>query len=188
MVMCGNKPQPVTRRQFALQVRRSGQALLLGLGLFAGMTAAADADTAANAGDNMAAQVASEPQIPDADAPPSRWAQPRYPGARILIDARGEVFIDDEPATTALLHEAFTNLTSYNGVVWYYRENPAQEPEGAVARAVDEVIGILTRYKLGVELFESGFPDPEAHRQTLENPPPRYSKHSTTSEAGDDKR
>ncbi|MEL7449583.1 MAG: hypothetical protein AAFN78_10255 [Pseudomonadota bacterium] len=126
--------------------------------------ALADEDTASDAGQ----------QEGDDAQPENRWATPRYPGARVFIDAAGGVFVDDEPATAELLHEAFTGLKRFNGVLWYARENPSTEPEGKVAEAVDQVIGILRDYRLAVELFEAGFPDPDEHWETLENPPPRY--------------
>ena len=127
------------------------------------------------AGDDTAAQGGSQASEAGGDAQPeNRWATPRYPGARVYIDATGDVFVDDEPATAELLHEAFSGLKRFNGVLWYARENPSQEPEGKVAEAVDQVIGILSDYRLAVELFEAGFPDPDEHWETLENPPPRY--------------
>lgn len=147
--------------------------------LATGASAALPVETAAD----VASAPAADTDQPDESEPASRWAVPRYPGARVFIDAQGAIFVDDEPATPALLHEAFSNLSRYNGVVWYYREHPSREPEGVVAAAVDEVIGILTGYKLAVELFEAGFPDPEAHRQSLENPPLRQNAGSPTADA-----
>ena len=153
--------------------------MIFGAGIFAWASSVADSGKAATGDSDV---VATSPE-PDEPAAESRWAQPHYPGARILIDATGGVFVDDMPATPALLHEAFSNLLKYNGVVWYHRENPELEPEGTVAQAVDEVIAVLKGYPLAVELFEAGFPDPEAHWQTLENPPPRHSDESASPEA-----
>ncbi len=135
------------------------------------------------AGDDSAPRAEQQASEADGDAQPeNRWATPRYPGARVYIDAAGAIFVDDEPATAELLHEAFAGLKRYNGVLWYARENPSQEPEGRVAEAVDQVIGILSDYLLAVELFEAGFPDPDAHWETLENPPPRYKAGSASAD------
>ena len=136
------------------------------------------------ADDRSAIPAGDQASVSDADAQTeNRWATPRYPGVRVLIDAAGNVFVDDEPATPELLREAFSGVKRFNGVLWYARENPATEPEGKVAEAVDEVIGILSDYRLAVELFEGGFPDPDEHWQTLENPPPRYLAPSGSSSA-----
>lgn len=48
--------------------------------------------------------------------------------ARLKMDAAGQVFLNDAPVTIEELKAALPVYKQKNGIVWYYRENPEQQP------------------------------------------------------------
>jgi biopolymer transport protein ExbD len=75
---------------------------------------------------------------------PSLSARPQAEKApeqtiKVLVTANGEIVADGHPVTLDQLSVRLTELEQAGGQVWYYRENPSDEPHMNAMKVIDLV-------------------------------------------------
>lgn len=60
--------------------------------------------------------------------------------AKVKVMKSGKIFLDDKELTLAEIKVAFVRLSKENGEVWYYRENPQEEPSPEAMRVIEAIV------------------------------------------------
>ena len=68
--------------------------------------------------------------------------------AKLSALSSGKLLLNGQPANLDTIESEFKNLKSNNGSVWYYRENPQDEPPPQSMA----IIELVVKYKLPVRL------------------------------------
>jgi hypothetical protein len=60
--------------------------------------------------------------------------------AKVKVDQRGQIFLNERLVSLDELRKAFYDLKQLNGSVWYHRENPEGEPTPEAMSVIKAVI------------------------------------------------
>ena len=75
----------------------------------------------------------------------SKAAKPEETGramniAKVKVDRRGQIFLNEQLVSLDELRKAFSDLKRVDGAVWYYRENPEEEPTPEAMSVIQAVM------------------------------------------------
>ena len=75
----------------------------------------------------------------------SKTVKPEEPGrtmniAKVKVDRGGRIFLNEQPVSLDELRKAFSDLKRVDGAVWYYRENPEEEPTPEAMSVIQAVM------------------------------------------------
>jgi hypothetical protein len=73
--------------------------------------------------------------------------------AKVKVTQTGVIYLNGKKASMEELRQEFARLKQVNGVVWYYRENPQEEPPPQAMAVVEAIV----EAQLPVRLPEEGF-------------------------------
>lgn len=79
---------------------------------------------------------------------------------KVYVDGTGIIHLDGVPVSLDTLHRDVDALGERGGIVWYYRDDPDEEPPPEVAESVDAVMQAVLDANVTVEMFEGGFDRP----------------------------
>jgi hypothetical protein len=71
---------------------------------------------------------------------------------KVRISRLGTISVNDREVSLAELRSTLDDLQGRHGGVWYYRDDPDQEPTEATTRVVQEVLEAITTRRLPVRL------------------------------------
>lgn len=75
---------------------------------------------------------------------------------KISVSQSGRVFVNNDESSLQDVEKRLLEIKDRNGVVWYYRENPQEEPTD-IAK---EIIELVVKYKVPISLSsKSDFSD-----------------------------
>ncbi len=67
---------------------------------------------------------------------------------KISVSQSGKVFVNNSESSLQDIEKRLLEIKDRNGVVWYYRENPQEEPTGIAM----EIIELIVKYKVPISL------------------------------------
>jgi hypothetical protein len=76
---------------------------------------------------------------------------------KIKLASNGDIYLNGKIVSINQLSIALNDLKSVNGTVWYYRENPAQEPPKALISKMQNILDEIAKRNLPIKLSESDF-------------------------------
>ncbi len=81
------------------------------------------------------------------------WAQPQKEIAKVKVTQAGGVYLNGKPVTPSEFGQELARLQGRNGVIWYFREAPEQQPSD-LARVI---FNTIIDAEIPVCLFEKDF-------------------------------
>lgn len=94
---------------------------------------------------------------------------------KVVVSSAGVPTANGQPVTLGELAPMLAALTAAGGVLWYHRENPADEPhENAM-----KVIQLVAENKLSIRLFEKPDFTDNPEEMTFAAPPPPLKEKSS---------
>lgn len=73
--------------------------------------------------------------------------------ANVNVTQGGTIYLDGKMVTLDVLKRKFASLKQANGTVWYYRENPQEEPPSQAMAVVEAVVEVHLPIKLAKKDF-----------------------------------
>ena len=74
------------------------------------------------------------------------------PSARVSVLSTGEVLLNGKRSDLIRLDGEFSRLSKSQGIVWYYREAPTEEPSPQAMSVVEDILDLIDKHRLPLSL------------------------------------